>query len=400
MYPGSCFSDYDAYAAAPRRMAILGKPDGHSESEIFSSYRNQSVSTQHEDDQHSEQLSPVVGEDEFRPRMLSKDETVLRAIMIQAERKERLKQREEAERARKHSEYHKNVEFSQQLSAFTAHIEEVLDKEILAKMSKDKDPVFSWSECASFAGVDMAFVKEIMSDEEHLCAVAMESQLPFPISRKSNGEDVRSDDEKHEQCEIEAHNAQSAKYAYLESGAREITRERIMSLKLYDEKHQLEECLLHAINALLGRKAVSIKSLDKICKALAPNKLINSHKSILQTGNYDANVLMSALKNENIDVQWFDARKAAQIDLEKAQFLQCKEKGEFKGFILNTPQKSKFNLLNRRHWLTIKREGGVWYNYDSKQPTPFETSKHAAQFIQSALKENKAELMICRAAKK
>merc|ERR1719382_888879 len=78
--------------------------------------------------------------------------------------------------------------------------------------------------------------------------------------------------------------------------------------KLYHEKQQLELCLLHAINALLGRQAFSTKSLDKICKELAPDKFINPHKSILQTGNYDANVLMSALGKEDIEVQWFDAR--------------------------------------------------------------------------------------------
>merc|ERR1712212_759048 len=127
----------------------------------------------------------------------------------------------------------------------------------------------------------MAFVSELMSAAAPPSAVVMKSQVPYPISRnshsKSNGEDVRSDDEKHEQCEIEPSNAQSSKYANLESGAREVTRERVMSLKLYHEEQQLERCLLHAINTLLGREAVSIKSLDKICKALAPNKLINPH---------------------------------------------------------------------------------------------------------------------------
>merc|ERR1712154_537744 len=171
--------------------------------------------------------------------------------------------------------------------------------------------------------------------------------------------------------------------------------------KLYHEKQQLELCLLHAINALLGRSVFSTKSLDAICKELAPDKLINPHKSILQTGNYDANVLMAALGKENITVQWFDARKAADIDLESKAFLSG-DQGEFQGFILNKPTKAMFNLLNRRHWLTIKRVDGNWYNLDSKlkKPDAFKNAKEAGQFLQKALKENKAELMICRAVQK
>eukprot|EP01084_Bolivina_argentea_P102840 184231_1 len=61
---------------------------------------------------------------------------------------------------------------------------------------------------------------------------------------------------------------------------------------LYHEKQKWELCLLHALNSLLQREEFTHKSLDNICKMLAPNKMINPHKSILNTGNYDANVLM------------------------------------------------------------------------------------------------------------
>merc|ERR1712083_1181275 len=87
---------------------------------------------------------------------------------------------------------------------------------------------------------------------------------------------------------------------------------------------------------------------------------------------------------------------AVDIDLEKSEFLQP----DFKGFILNNPQKAMFNLFKRRHWLTIKRGvDGAWYNLDCKlrKPVPFPSAMHAAQFLRNALKENEAELLICRA---
>eukprot|EP01084_Bolivina_argentea_P095234 171226_1 len=66
---------------------------------------------------------------------------------------------------------------------------------------------------------------------------------------------------------------------------------------LYHEKQKWELCLLHALNSLLQREEFTHKSLDNICKMLAPNKIINPHKALLGTGNYDANVLMMALSN-------------------------------------------------------------------------------------------------------
>eukprot|EP01084_Bolivina_argentea_P176373 305241_1 len=85
--------------------------------------------------------------------------------------------------------------------------------------------------------------------------------------------------------------------------------------ELYHEKQSWEMCLLHSLNALLQKKQFTVKNMNKICKELAPNKLINPHKAVLGTGNYDANVLMMALGKINIDVEWFDARKANKLDL-------------------------------------------------------------------------------------
>jgi len=166
--------------------------------------------------------------------------------------------------------------------------------------------------------------------------------------------------------------------------------------RLYHEKQEWEFCLMHALNALFQREKFTTNHMDAICNTLAPDKLINPHKSIFRTGNYDANVLMMALHQEDVDVQWFDSRKA-QSDLSlNEDFLCPKEKyAEFLGFIVNIQQKKMF-VFNRRHWLTIKRIEGVWYNLDSKNEDaePWK-EEELLKWLKSACK-NDAQLMICR----
>eukprot|EP01084_Bolivina_argentea_P301863 520903_1 len=135
---------------------------------------------------------------------------------------------------------------------------------------------------------------------------------------------------------------------------------------------------------------------------LAPNKIINPHKALLGTGNYDANVLMMALSNINIDIQWYDARKANELDLNNPLFLEPDISMEFVGFILNNPQKAIFGVIARRHWLAIKRIDGQFYNLDSLllEPKKYDSIKELNDFLKDVLITNNAELMICRQKKK
>lgn len=49
--------------------------------------------------------------------------------------------------------------------------------------------------------------------------------------------------------------------------------------------------------------------LDDICAQLSPDEWINPHKSMLGLGQYDVNVIMSALQLKGYDAIWFDKRK-------------------------------------------------------------------------------------------
>lgn len=166
--------------------------------------------------------------------------------------------------------------------------------------------------------------------------------------------------------------------------------------KPYHEKQEWEMCLIHSLNALFGFKKYSIKDMDRICQQLAPDKIINPHKSIWQTGNYDANVLMMALEENGVDAQWFDSRKARSELTLKDSFLCPKGYSEFLGFIVNNTHK-KMIVFNRRHWLTIKRIDGVWFNIDSKAkgPKPYGSDEHLEQWLVAACNDD-AQLMICR----
>lgn len=100
---------------------------------------------------------------------------------------------------------------------------------------------------------------------------------------------------------------------------------------VYHERQIRELCALHTLNNLFQGKTLYDFSkiqlsfveivqhlergfftklqLDEICKQLSPNEWINPHRSMLGLGNYDINVIMSALENRGYEATWFDKRK-------------------------------------------------------------------------------------------
>eukprot|EP01083_Nonionella_stella_P167779 564754_1 len=110
-----------------------------------------------------------------------------------------------------------------------------------------------------------------------------------------------------------------------------------------------------------------------------------------------------ALGNVNIDVQWYDARKANKLNLNDPLFLEPDKSFKFVGFILNNPQKAILGMFPRRHWIAIRKINGgkTWYNLDSKLDAPqkFKNTKQLTEFLVEVLTTNKAELMICRKKK-
>lgn len=138
-----------------------------------------------------------------------------------------------------------------------------------------------------------------------------------------------------------------------------------MSGSIYHEKQVKQLCAVHALNNLFQDKnAFSKADLDGISSSLAPGAFINPHRSFLGLGNYDVNVLMTALQSKGFAAVWFDKRRSV-ADIAFDQIL---------GLILNIPLEVKFGTLHmpvqRKHWIAVRKIGMLYYNLDSKLESP------------------------------
>uniref|UniRef100_A0A8C3ARB3 Josephin-2 n=1 Tax=Cyclopterus lumpus TaxID=8103 RepID=A0A8C3ARB3_CYCLU len=133
---------------------------------------------------------------------------------------------------------------------------------------------------------------------------------------------------------------------------------------VFHEKQRLELCAIHALNNVLQERVFTKETADDICKRLAPQCVVNPHRSVLGTGNYDVNVIMAALQSRELAAVWWDKRRTVQsLCMPKVQ-----------GFILNVPSRVSLGIvflpLRRRHWLAVRQVNGQYYNLDSKLKSP------------------------------
>ncbi|KAL6195471.1 hypothetical protein ACLB2K_031090 [Fragaria x ananassa] len=158
--------------------------------------------------------------------------------------------------------------------------------------------------------------------------------------------------------------------------------------QIYHERQKLQFCLLHALNNLFQQKdAFTRPRLNEIAERLGveePNKekwtplsvLFKPHHNAL-TGNYDINVLIAALEDKGKNVVWHDGRKGANtIDLDGDDYALM-------GILLNVPVKRFAGLWKSRHWVTLRKIDGVWYDFDSDHVAPqaFEDSGRVREFL-------------------
>ncbi|XP_058458581.1 josephin-like protein [Malaya genurostris] len=160
---------------------------------------------------------------------------------------------------------------------------------------------------------------------------------------------------------------------------------------VYHEKQVKELCALHALNNLFqDRECYNKMQLDEICRGLAPDDYINPHKSILGLGNYDINVIISALHMKDCEAIWFDKRKDPS----------CIDTSRIVGFILNVPSNYKVGFvrlpIQRRHWISIKKINGEYWNLDSKLDTPLLIGNEiqTMEYMRNQLQSNENQLFI------
>ncbi|XP_069038556.1 josephin-2 [Lepisosteus oculatus] len=134
--------------------------------------------------------------------------------------------------------------------------------------------------------------------------------------------------------------------------------------EIFHERQRLELCAIHALNNVLQEQVFTKETADEICKRLAPQCVVNPHRSLFGTGNYDVNVIMAALQSRGLAAVWWDRRRSVD-SLRVDRVL---------GFILNVPSRVSLGMvslpLRRRHWLAVRQVSGPYYNLDSKLKGP------------------------------
>ncbi|KAF3970476.1 hypothetical protein ACB098_08G029200 [Castanea mollissima] len=169
--------------------------------------------------------------------------------------------------------------------------------------------------------------------------------------------------------------------------------------QIYHERQRLQFCLLHSLNNLFQQKdAFTRASLNEIAEKLVlddPSKLSWTPLSVLFkphynaiTGNYDINVLMVALEGKGKSVIWHDRRNGSSlINLDDDTLM---------GIVLNVSVIKYGGLWKSRHWITLKRIDGVWYNLDSDlvAPETFKDDEEVREFLDSIINHGGEVLLV------
>ncbi|KAJ8005107.1 hypothetical protein DPEC_G00143220 [Dallia pectoralis] len=159
---------------------------------------------------------------------------------------------------------------------------------------------------------------------------------------------------------------------------------------VFHEKQRLELCAIHALNNVLQERVFTKETADDICKRLAPQCVVNPHRSMLGTGNYDVNVIMAALQSRDLAAVWWDKRRTVEsLCVDTVQ-----------GFILNVPSRVSLGIvslpLRRRHWLAVRQVNGQYYNLDSKLKSPVCIGNQAdlRRFLGEQLSQDVTEMLL------
>ncbi|KAI0978362.1 hypothetical protein GJ496_002608 [Pomphorhynchus laevis] len=171
---------------------------------------------------------------------------------------------------------------------------------------------------------------------------------------------------------------------------------------IYFERQSKQMCAKHAINNILQCSAITHKTLDDISIDLCDSsRWLNPHKSVLGLGNYDVNVIECAFQRQNLELRWFDQRKAfSELDVDSNNLVgllaNVTSIGTSSSVLLNSVKNTYLRLTGFRHWLAVKKIGDKWYNLDSKLSSPKElgTNEHLISFLQDLSKSRDLKLFL------
>lgn len=146
-------------------------------------------------------------------------------------------------------------------------------------------------------------------------------------------------------------------------------------------------CGIHSVNNFLQRNTYSKEIFDSIAERLVSEPpeegmyRFNPHKTIF-FGNYDANVIIEALRIEGYSTDWFPKRNP-----EKNLAVIFWE-DDVRGIILNKP------TFWGRHWTCLRKDGSegvsaVYHDSKCAEPVIFATKEMADEFILNTVEQER-----------
>ncbi|KXN73906.1 hypothetical protein CONCODRAFT_77149 [Conidiobolus coronatus NRRL 28638] len=176
---------------------------------------------------------------------------------------------------------------------------------------------------------------------------------------------------------------------------------------IYHEKQRKKMCGLHTLNNLLQKPQYSSNELNKIGFEINQfqGKWMNYYRNMCW-GDYDVNVLIVALQNSGVQVDWFDVRKDVKdIDLTKVFgiIINYEPPIEVPKFWYKILHPSLIKPLSHlieikgRHWYGIRKIDDEFYNLDSKliQPYKYKNSEELLNSLKNIVKEYDGKILLC-----
>ncbi|KAF6160446.1 hypothetical protein GIB67_019215 [Kingdonia uniflora] len=136
--------------------------------------------------------------------------------------------------------------------------------------------------------------------------------------------------------------------------------------------------ILSFVIALYGFHFCKVYIIDEFFKSLTNRKL-------------HINVLIAAVEGKGKEVVWHDRRNGADtIGLDDGSDVMLM------GIVLNIPVKKFVGIWRGRHWVTLRRIEGVWYNLDSDlvDPYSFKDTREVKDFIDYVIRSGGEALFV------
>jgi hypothetical protein len=187
---------------------------------------------------------------------------------------------------------------------------------------------------------------------------------------------------------------------------------------MHHEQQEWMFCAIHSINTMLQHDKgshVTKKEMDEICEWLAEQTTkaeskmskpwFNPHRSWLHLGDYDANVLITALKRRSLSTSYHDSRMpiAENVHVVAEVLRGSSGASTLVGFIVNRKNAGIFKIFGGRHWFTLRfvsdEAGGAWFNFDSTHSAPVKIGEFndALAFVQAEIDSGSSILVVTSA---